>query len=152
MKKEIIIFKLTILISWITFLSILLFSTITVMNESIINSNKMTYVLSIIIGLYTISFMLFSIILFNINKLLNSKNIDKICTNSSINSLNIMIKYSKIMSIIHFISVPFFYIIAEVDDAPGVIIVGMVLFGFPILLLSISSFFKKIIILQNIKE
>lgn len=149
MKKELFIFKLSMLLVWITFLAILLFSFLSISNTSNINSNGMNIVLYLLLLLFYISFVPFTIILFNINKLLNSKNIDKICDKSSIKSIDVMIKYSKIMSVLHFISIPLFYIVGEVDDAPGVIIVSLVLFIFPILLLTISSFFKKVILLKN---
>lgn len=149
MKKELFIFKLSMLLVWITFLAILLFSFLSISNTSNINSNGMNIVLYLLLLIFYISFVPFTIILFNINKLLNSKNIDKICDKSSIKSIDVMIKYSKIMSVLHFISIPLFYIVGEVDDAPGVIIVSLVLFIFPILLLTISSFFKKVILLKN---
>ncbi len=149
MKKELFIFKFSMLLVWITFLAILLFSFLSISNTSNINSNGMNIVLYLLLLLFYISFVPFTIILFNINKLLNSKNIDKICDKSSIKSIDVMIKYSKIMSVLHFISIPLFYIVGEVDDAPGVIIVSLVLFIFPILLLTISSFFKKVILLKN---
>lgn len=149
MKKELFIFKLSMLLVWITFLAILLFSFLSISNTSNINSNGMNIVLYLLLLIFYISFVPFTIILFNINKLLNSKNIDKMCDKSSIKSIDVMIKYSKIMSVLHFISIPLFYIVGEVDDAPGVIIVSLVLFIFPILLLTISSFFKKVILLKN---
>lgn len=145
MKKEIFVFKSSILIAWIMFLSIISMSYYELFQSSYLNSNKMNLVLYSLVILYTISFIFFSFILFNINKLLN-KNIAEICSKSSIPSINIMINLSKIMAFIHFISIPLFYIIGEVDDAPGVIIIGLILFAFPIILLSIASFIKKIII------
>ncbi len=149
MKKEIFIFKFFMLGLWISFLAILLLGYVSIDDNTIINSSKMTTTLYILLIIYTISYIPFSIFLFHINKLLNHNNIDKLCTNNSISSLNIMKKCSILMIILHSISLLFFYIIGEVDDAPGVILVGIALVSIPLLLLSITSFIKKIIIMQN---
>lgn len=149
MKKEIILLKLSILMIWILFLSILLFGFISVTGESIINSEKMTKVLYIIIFLFSLSFVPFSVIVYQINKLFNNNTINNIFSISSINSLIMIIKQSILMVIIHLVAIPFFFVVGEVDDAPGVILVGIILFVFPIFIFSMSSILKNVLLTEK---
>lgn len=49
----------------------------------------------------------------------------------SVDSISIMSKikvYGLIFAIIYFIALPFFYLLADLDDAPGIIFIGLMMF------------------------
>ncbi len=80
------------------------------------------------------------------NAFLLLQNVDKSAafSQSSIVALK-MISYSTIgMSACYFLAMPFIYIIAEFDDAPGLILLGMAFCSFPFVFAMFATVFQKL--------
>lgn len=79
----------------------------------------------IIIGMY-ISVIPFFVVLYQAFRLLNFIDQNKAFSHFSVNALK-KIKFSAlIICLIYAAVIPFFYLAAQLDDAPGLIIVGMI--------------------------
>ena len=70
---------------------------------------------------------------------------DQIFMTSSISCMHQIKIYGLIFSAIYIIALPFFYLLANADDAPGVIFVGMTPLVLGILVYLFADIFKKII-------
>lgn len=100
----------------------------------------------IILGMIIASIPFF-FALYQTLKLLNYIDKSKAFSELSVRSLN-YIKYSAVtIGILFTAEIPFFYLIAEEDDAPGLVIIGMILAGAPIVIATLAAVLQKI--LQN---
>lgn len=50
-----------------------------------------------------------------------------------------------VVSVIYFVSLPFFYVWADRDDAPGLVIIGMVLAGVPLVISVFAALLARLI-------
>ena len=80
----------------------------------------------------------FFALLFQIFKVLNYVQAEEFFSKPILNALNKIKRYGHTISFLYLLALPLFYIVGEVDDAPGVILIGM-FFLFASLVLSVST-------------
>ncbi|OHW63348.1 hypothetical protein EUAN_02120 [Andreesenia angusta] len=85
------------------------------------------YYLYPILGSMLISAVPFFIALFKAFRLLNYIDRDLAFSKLSVDALKSIKLCAAVISGLYFVSMPFFYILGELDDAPGVILMGMTL-------------------------
>lgn len=97
----------------------------------------------ILIGMY-IPAIPFFIGLYQAFRLLNNIDKNKIFSKASIRSLQI-IKYCGIaISLVYGLSLPYIFYVAQLDDAPGVVLIGLVFTFAPMLAAVIAAVLQKI--------
>lgn len=109
------------------------------------NPNQFTkYIYSIVIIMY-ITVIPFFIALYQAIKLLNLIDKNVAFSESSVKSLKI-IKYSAFtISGLYLGAMPFFYLFGELDDAPGVILIGFMFFFAPLVIAFFTTVLEKLL-------
>lgn len=92
----------------------------------------------ILIGMY-IPAVPFFIALFQIFKLLNLIDNNKAFSQASINSLRIIKYCTGIIGILYAIALPYIYTMAQSDDAPGVMLIGLVFTCGPLVIAAFAA-------------
>ena len=144
MKLEILFLKsATILLG----LAVLSFFLIVIPDETDIS--KVGELLPFLITTY-ISTIPFFIALFNTFKLLINIEKGNAFSKQSVKTLK-YIKYSGVIfSILYFLHLPFFFFVAQADDAPGVAAIGLIFTLAPLTIAIFVSLLQKIV--QNVIE
>ncbi|WP_125588420.1 DUF2975 domain-containing protein [Companilactobacillus jidongensis] len=145
MKKETIFLKVTIYVMALIMAAI----CIVVAPHYLIGANNLLPnkpVLTIILGLgLYVTAILFYVVLYQAMKLLNLIDHEKAFSKKSVTALK-NIKYCAYsMCIIYLLESPVFYIFADKDDAPGVIIVCAVLAGASLVIAIFASMLQKLL-------
>ena len=145
MKLKIIFLKTAIIIFGVIVSALILFFLSAVLNDAAAGSTKMAYVLYAISTIITLALIPFSAILFQLFKLLNYADSDNIFSKRSLKSLTKIKKYAYIISVMFALMMPFVFIVAEVDDAPGAILYGMILVLAPVVIAFSADLLKKLL-------
>jgi len=142
MKYEILFLKLVICIVAILFLALYGFGLPLIGSE--IGDHYPMYITYTTLTLMYAAGVPFYFALYHTFKLLGYINKNETFSEVSIKALK-NIKYSlKIMSIILIIILPFLYIIAQLDDAPGILAFGILITGVSIVITVFVSLIKRI--------
>jgi hypothetical protein len=109
------------------------------------NPNQFTkYIYSIVVIMY-ITIIPFFIALFQTIKLLNLIEKNKAFSDLAVKCLKV-IKYSAFtISGLYVVTMPFFYLFGELDDAPGVILVGFMFFFAPLVIAFFAAILEKLL-------
>jgi len=144
MKLEILFLKLAVFLLGIPVLAICIFLVPEIANFAAELYPDMSYIkYLVLIDLYAAAIP-FYFALYQAFKLLSHIDKNKAFSESSIRALN-NIKYCAIaISSIYVVGMPLFYLMAEMDDAPGIILIGMVLVFAPIVIAVFASVLQKL--------
>lgn len=134
MKLKIIFLKVAIIFFGVMVSVLILFFLSAVFNDAAVGSTKMAYVLYGISTIMALSLIPFTAVLYQVFKLLSYVESENIFSNLAEVSLNKIRKYAYIISIMYAFMMPLVFIVAEVDDAPGAILYGMILVLAPIVM------------------
>ncbi|XMB67416.1 DUF2975 domain-containing protein [Mycoplasmatota bacterium zrk1] len=127
MKRVTTLFlKIAVIIIGIPTIALCIFGLPWIANEAAeIHQELVCFMYPVIIGIY-VSAIFFFVALYQALRLLSYIEKNKAFSELSVRSLK-NIKYCAItISILSVLGMPLFYIIAEIDDAPGIILIGLV--------------------------
>lgn len=105
----------------------------------------MAYVLYVIMTVMYLSAIPFFIALYQAFKLLTYIDMNKAFSQISVTALKNIKKCATAITILQVIGMPLFYIVGEVDDAPGVILIGMVLVFAPIVIAVFAAVLQRLL-------
>jgi hypothetical protein len=134
MKLKILFLKTAVIFFGIIVSVLLLFFLSAVFSDAAAGSAKMAYVLYGISTIMSLTLIPFIAVLYQAFKLLNYADSENIFSDSAVESLNKIKKYSYIISIMYFLMMPLVFIVAEVDDAPGAILYGVIMVLAPVVI------------------
>jgi hypothetical protein len=144
MEKKIIFLKAALICIGLLVLALCIFFLPLIAKDATDSSLKMAYVLYGILTVMYISVIPFFAGLYQSYKLLNYIKSDQVFTNLSIKALDKIKKYAYIISIMYLSAMPLIYIVAEVDDAPGAILFGMIFVLAPLVTAVFADVLKNI--------
>jgi hypothetical protein len=104
--------------------------------------HHITYALYGILSAMYLAAIPFFIALYQAFKLLSYVDKDRVFSKLSIKALRRIIQCGVVISAIYAVSVPFFYVWAENDDAPGLIIIGLIMTMAPL----VASVFAAVVL------
>lgn len=127
MKHETLFLKLAIILIGIAILTSCVLVLPWIARGAAGGSIKMAFVLYCILIVMAATTIPFFIALYQAFKLLGCIDTNKAFSELSVKALKNIKKCATIISILYVLIMPLFYIVGEVDDAPGVILIGMIL-------------------------
>lgn len=127
MKRETIFLKLAVFLIGTPILALCIFGLPWIAKDAAESSVKMAYVLYGILTIMYVSTIPFFIALYQAFRLLSYIDTNKAFSELSVKALKTIKNCATTISILYVIGMPLFYIVGEVDDAPGVILIGMTL-------------------------
>ncbi|TDO91258.1 DUF2975 family protein [Halanaerobium saccharolyticum] len=145
MKLKIIFLKAAVVFTGIIVSILLLFFLAAVFSDGGAGSTKMAYVLYGIATIMTLSLIPFIAVLYQMFKLLSYVDSENVFSNSAGESLIKIKKYAYIISIMYALMMPLVFIVAEVDDAPGAILYGMILVLAPLVIAFSADVLQKLL-------
>ena len=145
MRRETLILKIAVVMLGIPVaaLSVLLLPWIA--RDASESSIRMTYVIYGILILMYISVVPFFAALYQGFRLLGYIDSNKAFSELSLKSIQKIRSCAAAISIIYLFAMPLFYIVAEIDDAPGVILVGMIFVFAPLSVAVFAAILKKLL-------
>ena len=145
MRRETMFLKIAVIMLGIPVaaLSVLLLPWIA--RDAAQSSIRMAYVIYGILILMYISVVPFFAALYQGFRLLGYIDSNKAFSELSLNSIQKIRSYAAAISIIYLFAMPLFYIVAEIDDAPGVILVGMIFVFAPLTVTVFAAILKKLL-------
>ena len=145
MRRETMILKIAVIMLGIPVaaLSVLLLPWIA--RDAAQSSIRMTYVIYGILILMYISVVPFFAALYQGFRLLGYIDSNKAFSELSLKSIQKIRSCAAAISIIYLFAMPLFYIVAEIDDAPGVILVGMIFVFAPLTVAVFAAILKKLL-------
>lgn len=145
MKRETIILKLAVILIGVPILALCIFGLPLIARDAAEGSLKMAYVLySILIVMY-VSAIPFFTALYQGFKLLNYIDMNKAFSELSVKALKNIKSCATIISMLYVLIMPLFYIVGEVDDAPGVILIGMIFIFAPMVVAVFAAVLQKLL-------
>ena len=145
MKKETVFLKLALVLISIPILAIIIFGFPSIIMEAGQGSGKMAYVLYGMLMVMSLSAIPFFTALYQAYKLLCYIDENRAFSDLSVKSLSLIKKCAGIISLIYTLGLPLFYIVGEVDDAPGVIVIGMILIFAPMVIAVFTGVLQKLL-------
>ena len=145
MRRETMILKIAVIMLGIPVaaLSVLLLPWIA--RDAAQSSIRMAYVIYGILILMYISVVPFFAALYQGFRLLGYIDSNKAFSELSLKSIQKIRSCAAAISIIYLFATPLFYIVAEIDDAPGVILVGMIFVFAPLTVTVFAAILKKLL-------
>ena len=145
MRRETMILKIAVVMLGIPVaaLSVLLLPWIA--KDASESSIRMAYVIYGILILMYISVVPFFAALYQGFRLLGYIDSNKAFSELSLKSIQKIRSCAAAISIIYLFAMPLFYIVAEIDDAPGVILVGMIFVFAPLSVAVFAAILKKLL-------
>ena len=145
MRRETLILKIAVVMLGIPVaaLSVLLLPWIA--RDASESSIRMAYVIYGILILMYISVVPFFAALYQGFRLLGYIDSNKAFSELSLKSIQKIRSCAAAISIIYLFAMPLFYIVAEIDDAPGVILVGMIVVFAPLSVAVFAAILKKLL-------
>lgn len=145
MRRETLILKIAVVMLGIPVaaLSVLLLPWIA--RDASESSIRMAYVIYGILILMYISVVPFFAALYQGFRLLGYIDSNKAFSELSLKSIQKIRSCAAAISIIYLFAMPLFYIVAEIDDAPGVILVGMIFVFAPLSVAVFAAILKKLL-------
>lgn len=123
-KGSTILLKITVILIGIPVLALCIFGLIWLPNNPA-NPDYAYMLYPILIGMY-VSIIPFFIALYQAIKLLNNIDKNQAFSDLSVNALKNIKLCAMIISGVYVLIMPFVFLLAEMDDAPGLVIVGVV--------------------------
>lgn len=145
MRRETMILKIAVIMLGIPVaaLSVLLLPWIA--RDAAQSSIRMAYVIYGILILMYISVVPFFAALYQGFRLLGYIDSNKAFSELSLKSIQKIRSCAAAISIIYLFAMPLFYIVAEIDDAPGVILVGMIFVFAQLTVAVFAAILKKLL-------
>ncbi|NCB70311.1 MAG: DUF2975 domain-containing protein [Clostridia bacterium] len=145
MRRETMFLKIAVIMLGIPVaaLSVLLLPWIA--RDAAQSSIRMAYVIYGILILMYISVVPFFAALYQGFRLLGYIDSNKAFSELSLKSIQKIRSCAAAISIIYLFAMPLFYIVAEIDDAPGVILVGMIFVFAPLTVTVFAAILKKLL-------
>ena len=145
MRRETMILEIAVIMLGIPVaaLSVLLLPWIA--RDAAQSSIRMAYVIYGILILMYISVVPFFAALYQGFRLLGYIDSNKAFSELSLKSIQKIRSCAAAISIIYLFAMPLFYIVAEIDDAPGVILVGMIFVFAPLTVTVFAAILKKLL-------
>jgi hypothetical protein len=145
MKKETLFLKVAVILMGIPALALCVFGLPAFATDAADGSREMAYVLYGLMAMLGATAIPYFIALFQVFRLLIYIDGEKAFTQQSVEALK-RIKYCGIgFSAVCFLGMPLFYIMAELDDAPGVILVGAVFVFAPLVIAVFAAVLQKLL-------
>jgi biotin transporter BioY len=146
MKRGSTIFlKIAVFLIGTPVLALCIFGLPILAKEAAESNSEFTYVLYGILIVMYVSAIPFFIALYQAFKLLSYIDNNKAFSEISVKALK-NIKFCAItISCLYVIGMPFFYIFAELDDAPGVILIGMVFIFAPMVIAVFAAVLQRLL-------
>ncbi len=145
MKKETIFLKLAVFLIGVPVLVLCIFGLPWIARDAAESSTKMAYVLYGILIVMYVSVIPFFVALYQAFRLLSYIDANKAFSNSSVKALKNIKNCATTISILYVLSMPLFYIVGEVDDAPGVILIGMICTFGPMIVAVFAAVLQKLL-------
>lgn len=123
-RKSTIFLKMTVIIIGILVLALCIYGMIWLTYHPV-NSNYIDKLYPILLGMY-VSAIPFFIALYQAFKLLNIIDMHQAFSHMSVKVLVNIKHCALVFSVLFVLIMPFIYLLAEIDDAPGLIIIGMI--------------------------
>ncbi len=146
MKRGTTLFlKIAVIFIGIPILALCIFGLPWLAKEAAESSSEIALVLYGILIVMYVSAIFFFIALYHAFKLLSYIDKNKAFSELSVKALKNIKNCATIISIIYVIGMPFFYIIGELDDAPGVILIGMSFIFAPMVIAVFAAMLQKLL-------
>ncbi len=145
MKRETIFLKLAVIFIGIPILALCIFGLPWIARDAAESSWKMAYVLYGILSIMYVTAIPFFLALYQAFKLLNYIDKNKAFSELSVKALKNIKNCATTISILYVLSMPLFYIVGEVDDAPGVILIGMIFIFAPMVIAVFAAVLQKLL-------
>lgn len=145
MKRETLFLKVAVILMGIPALALCVFGLPALAMDAADGSREMAYVLYGLMAILGATAIPYFIALFQAFRLLVYIDGGKAFSQKSVEALK-RIKYCGIgFSAVCFLGMPLFYIMAELDDAPGVILVGAVFVFAPLVIAVFAAVLQKLL-------
>ncbi|SFC22348.1 Protein of unknown function [Alkalibacterium subtropicum] len=145
MKKETWVLKIAVILIMLPVLAIVIFGFPAIIREASESSTQMVIVLYGILAALSLSMFPFSAALYQAYKLLNYIDHDEAFSDKSVDTLRKIKRYAFSIAAVHLLSFPFYFIVGEVDDAPGVILVGLIFVSAPAVIAVFAAVLEKLL-------
>ncbi len=145
MKRDTLFLKTIVFLIGIPVLAICIFGLPLIANDAAESSSKMAYVLYGILAIMYVSVIPFFVALYQAFKLLNYIDTNKAFSKLSVKALKNIKNCATTISIMYLVGLPLFYLAGEIDDAPGVILIGMVFIFAPMVVAVFAAVLQKLL-------
>lgn len=146
-KSSTLLLKIVIVLMGIPVLAVCIFLLPIILKDAAESSYKMAYVLYSISALMYITAIPYFYSLYQGMLLLKYIDYNNAFSDLAITSLKKIKISATIISLVYFAGMPLFFILGEVDDAPGVILMGMIFIFAPGVIAVFAAVLQKL--LQN---
>lgn len=137
--------KIAVILIGIPILALCIFVLPPIAKDAAESSLRMAYVLYGILGIMYVSAIPFYFALFQAFKLLGYIDQNKAFSDLSVTALKKIKNCATTISVLYVIGLPLFYIVGEVDDAPGVILIGMVFTFAPMVIAVFAAVLQRLL-------
>lgn len=145
MRRETMILKIAVIMLGIPVVALSVLLLPWIARDAAQSSIRMAYVIYGILILMYISVVPFFAALYQGFRLLGYIDSNKAFSELSLKSIQKIRSCAAAISIIYLFAMPLFYIVAEIDDAPGVILVGMIFVFAPLTVAVFAAILKKLL-------
>ncbi|PRX17828.1 Protein of unknown function (DUF2975) [Orenia metallireducens] len=145
MKRETLFLKIAVILIGILILAFCIFGLPWVAKDAAKSSSKMAYILYGILTIMYVSAIPFFVSLYQMFKLLSYIDTNKAFSELSVKALKNIKKCATTISILYVVGMPLFYIVGEVDDAPGVILIGIIFIFAPMVIAVFANLLQKLL-------
>lgn len=145
MKKETLFLKIAIIVMGIPVLAGCVIGLPLLAMDAADGSQEMAYLLYGMMSVLGFSAIPYFLTLFQGYRLLTFIDVNQAFSERSVESLKMIKICSAVISGIYVLGLPLFYIVAELDDAPGVILVGMIFVGAPLIIAVFAAVLQKLL-------
>lgn len=145
MKKETGLLKSVVVVIALPVLAIVIFGFPLIIQDAAKSSMQMAIVLYGILAALTLSLFPFLAALYQSIKLLNYIDHNEAFSDKSVEALRKIKRYAFSIAAVHLLSFPLYFIVGEVDDAPGVILVGVMFVSAPAVIAVFAAVLEKLL-------
>lgn len=147
MKRETIFLKISVVLIGVPILALCVLILSWIARDAATSSTRMATVLYGILAVMVVSAIPFFMALFQAFKLLNLIDLNNAFSELSVIALKNIKHCAGAISGLYVLSMPLFFIVGEIDDAPGVILVGLVFVFAPLVVAVFAAVLQKL--MQN---
>ncbi|MFO8068399.1 MAG: DUF2975 domain-containing protein [Alkalibacterium sp.] len=144
MKKETLILKIAVIFIALPVLAITLFGFPLIIQDAADSSMKMASVLYGLLTVFSLTLFPFLAALYQAFKLLKFIDCNDAFSAKSVEALKKIKLFAFSIAALHLTSFPLYFIVGEVDDAPGVILVGMMFISAPTVVAVFAAVLQKL--------
>lgn len=143
MKQKTFFLKMSLFLIGIPVLALCILVLPWIGNEAAVHYPKLVY-LPVLIGIYLTAIPFYSA-LYQAFKLLGYIDKNNAFSELSVNSLKYIKYCAALISIIYAVSLPLFYLMAQKDDAPGIVVIGLVCTFAPLVIAVFAAVLQKLL-------